>query len=355
MQILNLARKAIFSPSKIPHAAKIELRSLREILRNGLPDIMLQFLGGIGDELLLTAVAHELKKRNPDLRIWQVSHSAELLYQNPDYSKVFDWNYWSLRYSKMLNGRRCHLSYSEQIVRAELEKPPARHIIAELCRKAGVKGEIAIRPYLFLTKDEKKGGRLADSQIVLHCAGEGSYENVMRNKIWPKDKFESLVRMIKEERIGGYKWEIVQLGSDRDPPLAGCLDLRGKTSLRQTAAVISQSDVFIGTSGFLAHLARAVDTRSVVIYGGREHSYQSGYLCNENLNSFIECAPCWRWNGCDHDRECMKKIQATDVLNAFQRLSERRNVPLETETILIDAINSVEARKVFKKTCSIQS
>lgn len=325
----------LFSPRKVLNALNIELNTLKIIMRYGMPDTMLQFLGGIGDELLLTTVAHEFKKRKDDIRIWQVSHSPELLKYNDDYSQVFDWQHIHLRFSNLLNSRRVNLSYSEQIIPGELEGPPPHHIIAELCRKAGIYGNVEIRPYLYLTEEEKQQGRLYQHQIVLHCVGESSYENVMTNKIWPKERFDTVVRMIKKQKDVLNNTEIIQVGLAEDPYIDGCVDLRGKTSLRETAAIINQSDAFIGTSGLLSHMARAVDCRAVIIYGGREHSYQTGYICNENLDSFLPCAPCWRWNKCDYDRKCMRMITPENVLEALQKVINKKKVPLETETVTI--------------------
>jgi hypothetical protein len=335
MRIMSLLKKAMLYPSKIPLAARIELKTIGVIIRYGQPEIMLQFLGGIGDELLLTTVARELRKRDSAKRIWQVSHSAELLRNNPDYGRVFDWNCWPLRYSHILDARRCHLSYSEQLIPGQLEKPPGIHIIAELCKRAGIRGEISIRPYVFLTEREKASGRLASRQITLHCVGEDSYENVMKNKIWYRKKFESVVDMIREEKIGGKSLKVIQVGIIDDPLIPGCLDLRGKTTLRETATIISQSDAFIGTSGLLSHLARAVDSRSVIIYGGREHSYQTGYICNENLDSFVNCAPCWQWNRCDFSRKCMEMIKPEDVIKSLKKVLQKGEARLESQEISV--------------------
>jgi ADP-heptose:LPS heptosyltransferase len=109
---------------------------------------------------------------------------------------------------------------------------------------------------------------------------------------------------------------MVQLGAASDPPLANVRDLRGRTTIREAAAVLAGSRLFIGMVGFLMHLARAVGTRSVIVYGGREHPSQSGYRVNTNLFTELPCSPCWYWNRCPYDRECMRRITAADVIAA---------------------------------------
>ena len=92
--------KNLASPRKVARALEIETRTLSTLTVNGIPDTLLQFLGGLGDELLLTCVAREMRRRRPALRIWQVSPLALLLRGNPDYHRVFDDHLWWLRHSK---------------------------------------------------------------------------------------------------------------------------------------------------------------------------------------------------------------------------------------------------------------
>lgn len=328
---MNIAGKIVSLPKKIVHAATIEIRAMLDVFRYGFPDIMLQFGGGIGDELLLTSVARELKKRKPPVRIWQVSHSVALLLNNPDYDRVFTMEHWPLRYSLFLEPKRCRLAYAIEEVPRKEEIPPDIHIIAELCRKAGIHGAVAIRPYMFLNEAEKQAGRRAQRQIAIQCIGDNSYVTVMRNKLWYVDRFQQVLDTIRMKE--GKDLQVVQVGTVEDTVLKGVIDLRGKTSLRDTAAILSRSECFIGTVGFLMHLTRAVECRSVIIYGGREHSTQTGYICNENLNSYMDCAPCWLWEDCVNDRKCMQMIMPEDVVEAYERLQERKKLPLETEVV----------------------
>lgn len=326
-------------PQKLLHAFNIERAALREVLKHGMPDVMLQFLGGIGDELLLTAVARELRARNPELKIWQISHAASLLHRNPDYHRVFwydmsvqQYDARMLRYAQFLNSRRVHLAYSVEVIKGELEIPPDEHIIARLCRKAGINGAIHIRPYCYLTEEEKAKGKVAEEFVVIQNVGDSTHQTFMKNKQWYPDRFQHVVSLLRKKHAA---LSIIQLGTEGDGALDSVIDLRGKTTLRESAAILANARCFIGTSGFLKHLARAVETRSVIIYGGREHSYQTGYICNENLNSYVDCAPCWHWNLCDYNRKCMDMISVDMVLKSVQKiLDESQHTLLEEEVIL---------------------
>lgn len=318
---------------KIPHAAKIEFLAFLDIVRFGLPGVMLQFGGGIGDELLLTTVAHELKLRNPKLRIWQVSHSVVLLLDNPDYCRVLGMDHWPLRHAMFLESSRLRLAYAQEIIPKSSELPPDIHILAELCRKAGMHGDVSLRPYYFFSPGELAQGRKAKAQIAIQCCDAGTYSTVMLNKLWPKKRFQRVIEGIRNFR--DVNVEVIQIGSAQDPLLENVIDLRGKTTVRETAAILANSLCFVGTVGFLMHLARAVECRSVIVYGGREHSCQTGYICNENLDSFVECSPCWLWNDCDFERRCMTMISPEDVLAAVQRVLSRQGTTLETEVAVL--------------------
>lgn len=321
---MSLNWRKLADPTAVRMAWCIETEAAGWILCRGKPDVILHFLGGLGDELLLTCVARELRKRTPSLRIWQISHAAELLEGNPDYTLVLDQSHWALRHSNLLKRWRVPLRYTEMPV-ARQETPPAEHILAVLCRKAGVTGGVELRPWCRVTGD----GQLAPRQIAIQSVGEKTHETWMANKSWYQDRFQAVVDTIRQ------RWPdtlVVQLGVAGDPPLAGARDLRGKTTLRETAAILGRSLCFVGTSGLLVHLARAVECRSVVIYGGREHARQSGYSCNENLESFLPCAPCWLWHDCDHDHECMKRITPDQVIAAVERALARVGEPLAVDT-----------------------
>lgn len=113
------------------------------------------------------------------------------------------------------------------------------------------------------------------------------------------------------------------------------LDLTGKTDIPTTAAVYADAALFIGSDNGMAHLAAAVGTSSVVIFGPSNHHAWAPYgavECNPGaldvppeartvvLRSTIACSPCFytgytlgRPNGCP-SRNCLDHVQASDVL-----------------------------------------
>jgi hypothetical protein len=273
---------------------------------------------GIGDDLLCTTVFRELKKRG-EARIVVRSKHRSLFRGNPDVDIVLRAKLpWIA--PLMVHG----LSF----LQLAYDVPLSEHLLAIMCRCAGVTGEIALRPYMFLRPDEVAVGRLFERQIAIQSSGL-SAAIPMRNKEWFPERFQDVAH-----RLQG-RAPLIQLGAASDPPLKGALDLRGKTSLRQAAAILSHSLVFVGQVGFLMHLARAVDCRSVIVYGGREAPRMTGYIANKNLVGATPCSPCWEQDKCDHDRECMRMISVEAVTTAALDQIQNHGQPLETEVVRI--------------------
>jgi ADP-heptose:LPS heptosyltransferase len=194
-----------------------------------------------------------------------------------------------------------------------------------LCARAGITGRITLKPTFALTEQEQACGTFAENKVVIQSSGLAAIFP-MRNKMWFPERFQGVVDHLRRDI------EFVQLGSAADPELNNVLDLRGKTSIRQSASILHHARAYIGTVGFLMHLARAVECPSVIVYGGREAPWQSGYTGNINLYNGLPCAPCWRWNSCDFERKCMTDIRIADVVRAMRSLLSTSRGPLPVDT-----------------------
>ncbi len=306
------------------HSWQRKLWALTMLARYGTADAVLSFGGGLGDQLLLTTIAREFCQRNLS-KIWIWSGAPELFKNNPDIRRVItdlsDRHFW---FFGRFCGKNVRPTYVTHILEERRDIPPEKHLLAVMCEQAGIKGRDALRPYLNLTKAEESQGRLFERQIVVQSTGKSS-QHFMLNKEWYPERFQEVVNSLKG------RFNFIQVGSLNDPRLEGAHDLRGKTSLRETAALMKNSLAFLGLVGFPMHLARAVDCRSVIVYGGRELPAQSGYLCNINLTGQTPCAPCWRYDECPGQRSCMDQITSSQAASAMIQCVERHNTPLETE------------------------
>ncbi len=208
---------------------------------------------------------------------------------------------------------------------ADTRDPPPEPVLAYLCRLAGVTGRVALRPYITLSGPEHAFGAPYRGCIALQSSGLGA-KVLLLNKQWFPERFAEVAAHLLQRH------PVVQVGSPTDPPVPCTYDLRGRTSVRELAAVLAHCRMFIGLVGMPMHMARAVDCPSVIVYGGRERPDQSGYLCNENLYYPLMCSPCWRDSHCDFGRACLESITARDVISAAERLLERPREGLAVES-----------------------
>lgn len=330
---LKRTARKVMSDSAYRRAAAIwHLRgwhfwALKVALHCGRPKSLIHLGTAPGDDLLCTAVLRELAKREHE-KIWMMSSYPELFEGNADVTQVVPVD---PRYPDCatLWGAKCQfLEYAAIDLEKDTSVPPTRHIIAELCARAGVTGSIALRPYFYLTEAEKEKGAWAKGMIAIQSSGLAA-KWPMRNKQWFPERFQAVVDRLKNE------FTFVQLGSASDPPLTGVVDSRGKTDIRQTAAILSNCRLHIGNVGFLMHLARATECPAVIVYGGREAPWQSGYTCNTNLYTAVPCAPCWLWNRCDFGRMCMDSISVDHVIDGVRRQLQfcREELPIDCAII----------------------
>jgi ADP-heptose:LPS heptosyltransferase len=120
------------------------------------------------------------------------------------------------------------------------------------------------------------------------------------------------------------------------------LDLTGRTDIPVSAAIYAGAALFVGSDNGMAHLAAAVGTPSVIVFGPSNHRAWAPYgaaECNPAgsldvpegarvvvVRSTIACSPCFytgytlgRPEGCP-SRNCLDHVQASDVLVVANQL-----------------------------------
>ncbi|MCD6384267.1 lipopolysaccharide heptosyltransferase II [Candidatus Sumerlaeota bacterium] len=112
-------------------------------------------------------------------------------------------------------------------------------------------------------------------------------------------------RPIAEEVISGTKSKNIH-------------NLAGEVSLRQLIALLSFLDLYITNDSGAMHIASAVGTPVVAIFGSTDWVTTAPYSQKAVIvRKETECAPCLL-RECPGDHRCMTAIQAEDVINAVE-------------------------------------
>jgi hypothetical protein len=278
----------------------------------------------LGDDLLCTAVLREARQRGTPFAMFTAR--PELFAGNADPLRLLPIDDYYVAALRRLGARVVQPYYlARDSQRSDRDVLPPHHIIVEMCRLAGLRGTISLRPYFSVTDEERARGALHPRQIALHSSGM-SAAIPYANKEWGAGRFAAVARLLAPE------FKLVQIGSAGDPALPVDTDLRGQTTLRETAAILAASVAFVGLEGFLAHLARAVDCPAAIVFGGRAKPETFGYAANRNFYSAVPCAPCGLRNTCDYALECMTRITPAEVATAVRELAGRMPGPLPVQT-----------------------
>ena len=129
--------------------------------------------------------------------------------------------------------------------------------------------------------------------------------------------------------------DVIQLGIAEEEKIEGVTHyLNGQTSLEETGLLIKHGLCHIDTEGGLVHLANAVHTRCVVLFGPTPVEF-FGYPQNINLEP-SGCKACWfvtqNWLiECPRHTsgpECMSGHSAASVADAANRIIAESEKPL---------------------------
>ena len=144
---------------------------------------------------------------------------------------------------------------------------------------------------------------------------------------WGGKKFGEVAQRLQEK---GYK--IIILGSKADRIDAekiktfadASVDLTGKTTLRDIAAILMRCRLLITADSGIMHIAYAVGTPTVSLFGaGIEKKWAPRGQKHIVLNKYLQCSPCTKFGytpGCPRGILCLQDIGIEDVLQAADRL-----------------------------------
>ena len=261
-------------------------------------------LGAPGDTLITSNVIRCIKINFPKLKINCITPHDELIRLDPNIDSInkpetfysFDSTYWEL------------------IARKE----KSQNIIEHNMNRLGI-DQYDYKASYYRSKEEKDWAKQQTSEFEKHILAicTKSKEEV---KNWPEENWLELIQNLK------VNFSIIQLGDEREPTFECVHRYAGKLSLRESAAILSNANYFIGPDSLLMHIANGLNIQSVIIFGGSRSVNCFGYPESTNLSNNPECSPCWIHSTegkCNESLKCLHNIGVPIVFNSLMDLIKK--------------------------------
>ena len=305
--------------------------------------ILLIALSGAGDVLMATPLIHELRKAHPkahiDILVQQGQITEDLLKHNQDLTSVIFFNFMkqgtlrSLKFCHQLRkehydlsitlypqaryhytgisfliGAKKRIGFHYQSQPLKLNALFYHHILHEDLSKHVVENNLNILEALNLSQKKKPKLHLhlkkthenfakkflkkneIKKPIVIH-AGSGTMKN-FASKRWPLQRFAELAKKLSFK----HQSQIILVGGPDEALLKQTLIhqsglIPGKqifdldTNINNTAAVMKKSKLVISNDTVIAHLAAAIGTHVIALFGPTDQDHTGPFTAKATLLS----------------------------------------------------------------------
>ncbi len=162
----------------------------------------------------------------------------------------------------------------------------------------------------------RAGADLSKKTVAL---GVGSTNS--RAKRWPAERYARLNDLLQTE----LDVNVVLVGSKDEQDVSATVselcetppkNLTGETDLGEAVAIMSVVDLLVSNDMGLAHVAPAVGTETIAIFGPTNPETTRPFGVNaEVIRKEVECSPCML-RDCPIDHRCMTRISVEEVFEA---------------------------------------
>ncbi len=207
--------------------------------------------------------------------------------------------------------------------RRRFEWKQGGHAIATMLAGFAPDGEAA-PPQIYLDESDRMRADAALRQAGVEAPfiavePETNPEFFGELRAWPFERWQAVVDALRAAGV-----RVVQLGLADARPLAGTIDLRGRTDFRAACAVVERARLFLGTESGLMHAARAVGTDATIVWGGVTSPEFAAYPdFHDVVCRRVACAPCGNQGWCDNGHICMLNIPVEEVVGRVRARLER--------------------------------
>lgn len=252
--------------------------------------------GALGDDLLMSLVLPALKGKYPDKKIVVEARWVEFFKNNPYVDWVTD---------KHFKTTKRHLKPKYAI-----DENTKDSIYKQFMKSLDLPGNAAPQLYLTDTEIQQAKNKYDFPYIVICPAGKVKFS--ANRKEWGIENFQKLRDLMIDHQF-------IQIGLKKDALLKNVIDARGVPVL-ESAAIIQNSLFFIGLEGGLMHLTKAVNKKSVIIYGGFIRPQISAYEENLNISNLVDCSPCFHSSYPHEHCETMKCMRGITPQMVYEKI-----------------------------------
>lgn len=202
------------------------------------------------------------------------------------------------------------------------------------------KPESPLRPNLRITEPSirsmdawlRQGGIQENDRILTIVPGGGrSWGKDAFYKQWDKDRFAAVSKSLAS--IAPHKVCLVGDGEEKTL-LSEIRDLLGGRavvlagqSLPEVSALLKRSWLVLGNDGGIMHLANALGSRTVTLFGPVNEGVYAPYFdrpSNRVVKVDVSCRPCYtkfHFPPCPHHRRCLEEITVETVVAAIKEIT----------------------------------
>ncbi len=240
------------------------------------------------------------------------------------------------------DGRRLLLTHGVRRDRAILSQHQVQYYLAML-QGLGLDcgGPDTLELFLPAETEQWAAGRLAEwrrpGSPVIGLNPGAAYGPAKR---WPGEKYARLAEQLAVHT--GATLLIFGTGADQESAAAirqrvaktqqTCLDLTGRTTLAEAMALIRECDLFITNDSGLMHVAAALGTSLVAIFGSTDHLATGPYCSGAAVvRRELACSPCKKTHCPEGHFRCMEEISVQEVVQAgLGLLDQDKGEPCKT-------------------------
>lgn len=223
--------------------------------------------------------------------------------------------------------RRIFLNYPVKLEQ-ELLKRHQVYYYFQLVKALGIKSEPGELVWKISAEEDLEAKNLLKKNGVIEynpIIGINPGATFGSAKRWYPDRFA----MVADALIDKFRANVIILGSIRERGIAEQvktlmknkgINLAGQTDIRTLAAVLQKCHLLITNDSGIMHLAAAVKTPMVAIFGSTDPDTTSPYKVPCRLVRHpVDCSPCLK-RECPEDHRCMKLITPDKVFDAAEEL-----------------------------------